>query len=161
MDELSGRPESGRMLVIAGLQEHYTNETAMRIPALWQRLDPYLGSLPRQVGGVTYGIVSHPRNGTGGFDYVAGVEVSGTGDLPGGFVTKTIAAQAYTVYPHRQHLSKLRETMGAIWREWTAVPGHQAEYGLDVIERYGEGFNAITGSGDIEVWVPVSGRIAT
>jgi len=98
MDELTGRPESGRMLLIAGLQEYYTRETAMRIPALWQRLVPYLGDIPRQILDVTYGVVSHPRNGAGGFDYLAGVEVSGVEDLPGGFVTETIPAQAYTVY---------------------------------------------------------------
>ncbi len=160
MDELTSRLENGRMLLIAGLREHYTMETAGRIPALWERLVPYLGNIPGQILGVTYGVVSHPRNGAGGFDYVAGVEVSEVGGLPAGFVTETIPAQAYLVYPHRQHVSKLRETMDAIWREWIAVPGHQPEYGLDVIERYEwEGF--MTGFGDIEVWVPVSGRIST
>jgi AraC family transcriptional regulator len=164
MDELTGRPENGPMLLIAGLREHYTMETAARIPALWQRLVPHLGNIPRQIGDVTYGVVSRPRNGAGGFDYLAGVEVSGVGDLPGGFATEKIPAQAYTVYPHRQHVSKLRETMDAIWRAWIAVPGHQADYGLDVIERYGgygEAFNPVTGLGDIEVWVPVGGRLGS
>ena len=64
------------------------------------------------------------------------------------------------MYPYRQHVSKLRETMDAIWREWIAVSGHDAEYGLDVIERYWAGSNPVTGLGDIEVWVPVSGTLA-
>ena len=155
MEQQRARTEHGRPLLLAGLQEHYTMETAVQIPALWKRLVP----IPGQIGGVTYGLVTNPRDGKGGFDYLAGVEVSGIANLAGKFVTATIPAQPYLVYTHREHLSKLRETMGAIWKEWIAAPEHSSEYGLDLFERYGESFNPMTGFGDVEVWVPVSGRL--
>jgi AraC family transcriptional regulator len=70
-----------------------------------------------------------------------------------------VPAQRYAVFAHSEHVSKLRNTCEAIWRQWLPNSGHEfarpAPGAPDFFERYGPGFNPQTGMGDIEVWVPV------
>ena len=71
-------------LLIAGLGGRFSYENTAGIPALWQRMAPHFGHVPGQIGNVAYG-VSHNCDDHGHFDYIAGVEVSGFGDLPAEF----------------------------------------------------------------------------
>ena len=79
--------------------------------------------------------------------------------LPADFNVVSIPAQRYAVFAHHGHVSKLGETFcDAIERpvaphDPTAV--HHSENSPDLFERYGEGFDPKTGTGDIEVWVPI------
>src|SRR6202035_3694269 len=50
------RFEAGKPLLIAGLGERYNDETCAGIPAQWQRLQPYIGNVPGQIGRATYGV---------------------------------------------------------------------------------------------------------
>ncbi len=153
------RTETGASLVIVGLQEHFTMDTAQNIPALWTRLGRYISQIPGKTGNVAWGVVSHPTDGVSGFEYVAGMEASGLGEVPGDLVTVRIPEQTYLVYSHEGYVSKLRDTMNAIWRDWISAPEHKGDTSLDVLERYGEGFDPVAELGDIEVWVPLSGRL--
>jgi AraC family transcriptional regulator len=148
------RFESGRPLEIAGLRGHFTDATWGGIPVQWQRLASF-GAIPGQVGRVYYGLCFNLSNGV---DYLCGVEVSSATGLPAGFTTVKIPAQRYAVFPHREHVSKLRGTLDAI-SKWLPTSGLEAARGLgdapDFFERYGEGFDPRTGTGDIEIWIPV------
>jgi AraC family transcriptional regulator len=147
--------EIGKVLLLAGLRGHFTARTWEGIPALWQRLASY-GKVPGQVGSVHYGLCF---NMSDGIDYLAGVEVSGAAGLPGQFSSVSVPAQKYVVFSHREHVSKLYNTVDTIWREWFPGSGHEAAPPVagapNFFERYGEGFDPRTGMGDMEVWIPV------
>lgn len=149
------RFEDGGPMLIAGLQERYTLETATDIPSLWRRLVPHLGKIPGQVDRVAYGVVSNMAGADGGFDYLSGVEVSDAGALPDGLVSISLPAHHYAVFAHDGHVSALKDTIGAIWNGWLPGSGYTTNTMPGLLERYGEGFNPGNGLGDIEVWVPV------
>jgi AraC family transcriptional regulator len=147
------RFEACRPMLIAGLRGNFTTATWPGIPAQWQRFISY-GKIPAQVGLGHYGLCFNMPDG---IDYLCGVEVSGVAGLPKEFSSVNIPAQKYAVFPHRDHVSKLRNTMDAIHRNWPA--GHEVARpsggAPDFFERYGEHFDPATGMGDIEVWIPI------
>jgi AraC family transcriptional regulator len=149
------RFENGKPLVIAGLRSRYTGKTMNSIPAQWGRFAPHIGKIPGQVGPAAYGAC---WNFADGIDYLTGVEISSSSSLPGDFSVVTIPAQKYAVFPHREHVSKLRETLEAI-DKWLRGSGLEAASGSaetpSFFERYSEEFDPRTGMGGMEVWIPI------
>ena len=155
------RWEDHPALLIGGLREHYTAQSVNDIGNQWQRLAPYFGRIPGQVGRAAYGLVLGRQNGVDGFDYLAGVEVADGASLPAGFTTVELPSLRYAVFDHHEHVSKLKDTMSAIWRHWLPASGHEpagekgSGDGPGMVEFYGEEFDPQTGLGGIEVWLPV------
>jgi AraC family transcriptional regulator len=147
------RFETGRTLLVAGLGERYSFETNHGIPLQWQRFVPYVGNIPGQVGNVAYGVCCN-SDGAGNFEYIAGVEVSSFDDLPSELRRVRIPAQRYAVFTHRDHISTMRGTVYTIWNKWLPSSGHEVADAPD-FERYDERFNPQTGTGDVEIWLPL------
>ncbi len=143
----------GKPLLIAGISEHYGCETSAAIPAQWQKFLPHFGNVPGQVGRVAYGVV-HNGDEEDNFDYVCGVEVTDFSKLPPGFSGVRIPAQKYAVFTHRDHISTIRRTWATIWAKWLPESKYQA-VDAPVVERYDENFDSRTGTGGVELWVPV------
>jgi AraC family transcriptional regulator len=147
------RFEDGRPLLVAGLGERYTWETGMGIPALWQRFLPHLGNIPGQVGHTAYGVCCNGDD-EGNYEYVAGVEVKDFSDLPPSFTRVRVPAQRYAVFTHDEHVATIRRTIATVWSKWLPESGlHVAD--APNFERYGETFDPRTGTGGIEIWIPV------
>jgi AraC family transcriptional regulator len=155
----SPRFEDSRPLLIAGLGGATAN-TLDDLPALWKRFSVHIGRIPGQVGRAAYGVCSDMFNGTGSFHYLTGVEISESSVLPAQFSRVQIPAQRYAIFPHQEHVSKLRYTVNAIWSQSLPESGHKAARATpgapDFFERYGEGFDPELGMGDVEVWIPVT-----
>ena len=149
------RIENGRAMLIAGLGERYRFETTQGIPRQWERFGPYIGNIPGQVGHTAYGVCCN-ADGTGNFEYVAGVEVSSFDDLPSEFSRVRIPAQRYAVFSHREHISRMRATVYTIWNKWLPTSGHTHADAPD-FELYDERFDARTGNGVVEIWLPIKG----
>jgi AraC family transcriptional regulator len=153
------RFEDGKPVLIAGLSSCFTTETMNDIPAQWQRFASYIGNIPGQVGGVAYGVCFNASKGSIGVEYLSGVEVSGASGLPGEFRVVSIPEQRYAVFAHREHVSRLRETLEAIGLKWLPEWGEPITGGgagaPDFFERYSEEFDPRSGMGGMEVWVPV------
>ncbi len=151
------RIESAKALRIAGLRERYTSDTMKHIPELWLRLGPHIGNIPGQVGRVVYGLCFNALS-PDGIDYLAGVEVSSASGLPGEFSVAAIPAQKYAVFSHREHVSKLGETLDAI-DKWLPGSGLSVARGdaaaPNFFDRYSEEFDPRTGMGGMEVWIPI------
>ena len=149
------RFENGKAMLIAGLRGHFTTATWSGIPALWQRLVTYR-HIPGKIGSAYYGLCFKVPDG---IDYLCGVEVPGTAELPEEFNHVSIPAQTYAVFAHRDHVSKLRNTMEAIEQNWFPRSGYKIARpprgAPNFFERYGAGFDPRSGIGDIEVWIPV------
>jgi predicted transcriptional regulator YdeE len=147
------RFENKPELVIAGLNETYTFETRVKIPEQWMRFAKHLDKIPGQVGKSTYGVCWNYKPGTG-FDYLTGVEVTDTRSLPAGFTHLTLEPQRYAVFSHREHVSSIPKTIETIWTKWLPDASLKAAE-APCFERYTEEFNPQTGTGGIEIWVPI------
>jgi AraC family transcriptional regulator len=146
----------GRALTIAGLSLPMAEDPGAAIPALWQRFGAYIGNIPGQVGRVAYGVLRR-NDETGAVDYIAGVEVSGTDDLPAEFTIVDIAARHYAAFSQPEHISAIRGVWMAIWNRWLPGSGYEAVRAPD-FERYPECFDPRTGNGGFEIWLPVKRR---
>jgi AraC family transcriptional regulator len=139
-------------MIVAGLNEHYTMETRTRIPQQWERFVPRMRSIPT-VGTDCYG-VCWSMSPDCGFDYLTGVEVSSSDNLPADFKTITIAPRRYAVIEHTKHVSAIPQTIDTIWTKWVPQFGLKASH-APCFERYTEDFNGQTGMGGMEIWVPL------
>jgi AraC family transcriptional regulator len=147
------RFEDGRTLLIAGLGERYSFETNQGIPQQWERFQPYIGNIPSQIGRTAYGVCCN-GDGTGNFEYIAGMEVASFDDLPADFSRVRIPARRYAVFTHRDHISRMRATVYTIWNRWLPNSGCTDADAPD-FERYDERFDPLTGTGVVEVWFPI------
>jgi AraC family transcriptional regulator len=143
----------GKPFLVAGLSERYSCDTSMAIPSQWQRFGAYFGKLLVQVGNVAYG-VCYNADAKGNFDYLCGVEVSDASALPDALIPLPIEAQRYAVFNHRDSISTLRLTMAAIWTQWLPSSGYVAANAPN-FERYDEKFDPVSGTGGLEIWVPL------
>ena len=147
------RIADGEGFLVAGLGARYTFATNEGIPNQWRRFEPYIGNLSYQSGPETYGVCCNADN-SGSFEYIAGVRVTQFSDLPEGFATVRISAQRYAIFLHPAHVSMLRRTHYTIWNKWLPSSDLKITDGPS-FERYGKDFNPMTGTGTIEVWMPV------
>jgi AraC family transcriptional regulator len=156
------RIEKRGCFLIAGLRRHHTDDRISNIPAQWQQFVGYLGKIPGQIGHAAYGACLSPTNGAAGIDYLTGVEVSGRAGLPAEFSVVTVPAQDYAVFVHRGHVSRLRDSLDAIWQEQLPESGLQVSAASAdspvFFERYAERFDPRTATGDVDIWIPIKLR---
>jgi AraC family transcriptional regulator len=151
------RIENGKALLVIGLQQQYNMKTAESIPQLWERFAPMIPKVAGPGPCVAYGVVSDVKKDSDNFSYMAGVGVSDTSKAAGELSRINIPAQKYAIFPHRDHVSKIKDTIDAIWSQWLPKSGHVPADNptANMIERYGEGFNPQTGMGDMEIWLAI------
>lgn len=149
------RFETAKAMLVAGVGERYNhcNGGGAGIPNQWQQFHRKVGEIPDRVGGLAFGVCCNGDD-SGNFDYIAGVEVSDFSDLPREFARVRIPAQRYVVFRHSEHISTIRRTIGAIWNQWLPQSGLKMA-DAPTFERYDEKFDATTGNGGLEIWVPV------
>jgi predicted transcriptional regulator YdeE len=146
--------QQGPDLLVAGLNASYDKDTRVKIPQQWQRLAPYMGRVPGQVGHDTYG-VCHASGADCRFEYLAGVAVSSADRLPEGFTTIKVDARRYAVFTHPGHVSSLPATIDTIWAKWAPDCDLPVAREAPCLERYTPKFNPGTGMGGMEVWIPL------
>ncbi|MCY1392876.1 Bacterial transcription activator, effector binding domain [compost metagenome] len=150
------RYENGTSFIIAGFGQRYTLETNNGIPDLWEKFGPYIGKVPEQQGGETYGVCCNP-DGRGSFEYIAGVRVKTTKGLPDKFHAVVLEPQRYAVFQHQGPIATLAKTFAAIGTQWLPRSGEQAADAPE-FERYSADFNPDTGTGTVEIWLPLKSR---
>jgi len=146
---------TSKPLLLAGLVARYNQATSAAIPSQWERLQPHLGHVPKQIGRTAYGACYNPDD-EGNFDYLAGVEVSDFSDVPEGFGTLRVPSHRYAVFRQDEHISTIRRTLSAIWGQWLPEAGHKPA-DAPTLERYGPEFNSTNGTGGFEIWLPIEG----
>lgn len=151
---LQPRFEKERLLLVAGFGQRFTQDTSGAIPELWERFVPHIGKVPSQVGEVTYGVCCNTDQ-QGGFDYIAGVEISKLDDLPERYRWVEVQPQQYAVFEHQGPLHGLPQTFQYIWNTWLPQSGRTAA-DAPGFERYSADFNPRTGAGVLEIWVPLN-----
>ena len=147
----SPRVVDGMAMQIVGLSETYKKGKS-DFSAQWKNFIPHFGKIPGQKSNVAYGVMF---DDAGGLEYLAGVEVSGSSTPDGKFKQITFPARKYAVFQHYGPVSTIWKTLDAIHKDWLPASGHVPAEKPLFIERYGEKFDPVTASGDIEIWVPL------
>jgi AraC family transcriptional regulator len=142
-------------LLIAGLGRRFAANDLAGIPSLWQEFHPHLGYVPGQKSAVAYGLAARTAADGESLFYLAGVEVSDLSDLDDGFTGIKLPAQSWAVFPYAGHITTIASTIDAIFTE--ALPAAGLTHGdmPDLLERYDGRFDAKSGTGGFEIWVPV------
>lgn len=149
----SPRFVDGKSLLLVGMSEHYSCETSAGIPAQWQRFLPHFPNVPGQLNRKAYG-AKYNFDDEGHFDYLCGVEVADFSRAPEGWAHLRLPANRYVVFEHAEHISTIRRTWATIWDKWFPSSGHEVA-DAPHFELYGENFNAQTGTGGVEIWIPI------
>lgn len=94
-------------------------------------------------------------DGDSDFQYLCGVQVSDPEDLSDAFTYKRLPSETYAIFLHDGHVSTLRQTHDAI-AEWLPASEYERPDDVDFFfERYDERFDPQSGTGEIEVWLPI------
>jgi AraC family transcriptional regulator len=142
-------------LVIAGIGRRFPCGDFAGIPALWQELYPFLGQIPGRKGDATYGLVANMAAAGETYFYLAGVEVSDLSELDSHFTGVRLPAQRWAVFPHDGHVTTIANTVHAVFARALPAAGLAPGDMPDLLERYDARFDAWTGAGGFEIWVPV------
>lgn len=138
---------------VIGLSVRCTFETNSVISKLWRDLDPHCGEVPQPVAGVSYGVCCDMQ-ADGHFRYVAGLE-SRSKHVPDGLDFVDIPASRYAVFQHVGHIADFQKTIYTIWNKALPDAGLKSAPTPD-FELYDERFDPATGSGVVEVWIPIA-----
>lgn len=139
--------------ITAGLSQRFTMDSVGEIPALWAGLHAREWIVPDETPGALFG-VSYEFDGGGGFNYLAGVEVSQVGVVPRGVCHVVLAAGDYAVFSHRGAMAEIPQLFTYIFQNWLPASGYiSAE--APVFERYPSGPADAEGRHAYEVWAPI------
>jgi len=145
-------------IVVAGLTERYSPLTKERIPALWQRFVPHLGSIPGQLGTETYG-VCYGYRADGSFEYRCGVQIAEAVALAAELIAIEIPHANYAVFAHTGHISTIGATWQAIFQQWLPASGCTLE-GEPNFELYTDQYDPPSGTGLVEIWIQLKAGTA-
>jgi len=139
---------------LAGLRERYDMRHMEGIPMQWQRFAPYLTTMPGRVGDASYGVSDNFDQATGMVDYMAAVAVRNDASLPDGIVSVDLPEQRYAIFASHDHISGIRAFIASVWSTGIPKSGATPVRGA-MLERYGPEYDAASGTGGFEIWVPV------
>jgi AraC family transcriptional regulator len=140
-------------LSVVGLKQRYTDATYAQIPMQWRAFQPHMRHIDERTGSDSFGVICN-RHEAGDWDYLTGVEVKRWSTLPGNLSGIQLAAQIYAVFRHEGDVSRIRNSCEAIFGTWLPNASHR-QLNSPWFERYGERFDAQSGQGDIEIWIPI------
>ncbi len=140
-------------LQLHGLNRSYNMESRLEIPQQWEQFMSRVKSFPKIMQATFYG-VSWNNKANNDFDYLCGMEADPNQSMPSHFTTLNLTPRRYAIFPHTSHVSAIPKTLETIWSKWAP------DCGLKIapspcIEIYTSEFDANTGMGGMEVWIPL------
>ena len=147
------RMEEGPARLMAGLRRfHEMANAGMTIGPQWQDFAA-LCPIPNVVEGAAYGINCQYDMQAGRFEYMTAVEVSAFPE-DGKYDRLRMEPALYAVFAHPGPVMSIGDTWTGIFRDWLPASDYTA-HEVPCYERYGPGYDAEKGEGDIEIWFPV------
>ena len=138
---------------VKGVGVNTSVDDTSNIPVLWQELNQHLSPEEWAKVPATFGVCVD-FDEAGKFRYVAGFDPFGPIEAPDSFESTTVPANTYAVFTHRGHISDIGKSTYTLWNKTLPESGHTA-ISAPSFERYDQQFNAVTGFGDVEIWVPI------
>lgn len=123
------------------------------IPALWRRFMEFYPGIRDKLDPAPWAVTSAPDE-DGAFDYACAVRVPPASELPNGLRRMSVGAHRYAVFTHAGHVSLIRGTYEEIWDSALPASGWTLA-DRPVLESHRTSFDARTGEGGLEIWVPV------
>jgi AraC family transcriptional regulator len=147
------RFEDGKAMQLVGIRRMQTY-AGMRtsIPEQWAEFQQWL-PLDGQRGDITYGVMCQQTSD--GIEYMTGVEVGDFLDAPAELGRMRVPAQHYAVFVHGGGIATIGETWTGIMEDWLPRSAW-ADAHTPPFERYDARFDPVTGTGGIELWIPVA-----
>lgn len=143
-----------------GLDALVTSETMPQIPALWERFVPRIEGIAGKDGTECYGLsrggVDAP-DGTPCLWYMVAVRVTPQAAVPHGMREFVLPAGTWAVFTHEGHVSGIGATFDAAIATWIPAAGLKLLPGAGY-ERYDERFDGRTGTGPVDLYLPVEPR---
>ena len=139
---------------VAGIMHRYIRESVSGIPSLRAEFIAHFGNIDGERPGAAFGVCLD-GDGTG-FSHMAWVEVAKGGGAPE-LETCKMAGGRFAVFDIDEHVSDIHKVAHAIFGEWLPRSDYELGQSQD-FERHEDRFDPMTGSGVIEIWVPVTPR---
>jgi predicted transcriptional regulator YdeE len=150
---LSPRLEEGQAMLLVGIRREHTFADAPRqIPSQW---DAFMRRRPidGEVEGVTYGAMCATFLARQAFEYMTAVEVASFDGVPIDLGRMRVPSALYLVFEHTGHVTGIQSTWADVHRYLPSC-GYRLANTPD-FERYDARYDAATGTGVVEIWVPV------
>jgi len=139
---------------VVGLAERCSFDTAIAIPAQWQRFMECYDAIPHKLDHIPIG-VTYSADDDGQFQYMCGAEVHRFGEHSSELLHLELRSRQYAVFEHRAHVSTIYETYRSIWNDAMPATG-RAVADAPVIERHNPTFDPHTGEGGLTLWIPLA-----
>lgn len=139
---------------IAGIEAHYKGGDMSGVQAQWEKLGAS-GDVPGKQGAAHYGVCHSLKSE--GMRYLCGVEMPAQAEAPfADWALIDLPAARYAIFDHKGHVAELRQTIHAIWENWLPRSGLAFADDAELFfEKYGTDFDPLSGTGRIEIWIPV------
>jgi AraC family transcriptional regulator len=145
--------KTSEAIIFAGRNGTFPIGPSPGIKDLWVKLMEDFGKIEGQVGLKAYG-VCHAFDGKTHMDYMAAVQVTNAGAVPGYLHTLIVPARKVAVFAHQGKIETLPQTWAKIFDTW--LPEQKlAVAGGAQFEVYSEDFDSDAGTGSIEIHIPV------
>ena len=129
-----------------------TKPMTPEIPNLWQQFAPRIDEVAAIAEPyVSYGLMSYDQE-RNALDYMAGVSVTSTADLPSGMTTWEVAPATYAVF--EATLATIGEAFGYVYDTWLPTADYQ-HAAAPYFERYGDAFDPSIPTSTLEIYIPV------
>jgi AraC family transcriptional regulator len=137
---------------VAGMVHSGNNENN-EIPTMWEAMGPRLSEVQHVVNPeVCYGVVDNMDEGSGTFDYMAGIEIERVTELPEGMVRWDVPAGTYAVFTCT--LPGLGEAYAHAYATWLPQSGYERAP-VPEFELYGGDFDPRDPSSEMEIYIPI------
>ncbi len=142
-------------LQLAGINRRFPIDDFAGIPSLWQELHAYDGAIPGRCGHLAYGVVSDMSAAGNSYRYLAGVEVAPESEPRRPLHHLTLPAQRWAIITHHGHITTITDTVRKTFAQALPDAGLTPATEPDLLEVYTEAFDPWTGTGGLQVWVPL------
>ena len=137
----------------AFLSGRFSSAGMRDIPALWRRFMEFYPRIKDKLDPAPWAVTRAPDD-DGTFEYACAVVVPPMSALPRGLGRMCVGGHRYAVFTHAGHVSLIRGTYEEIWNSALAASGWTLA-DRPVLESHRTGFDARSGEGGLEIWVPV------
>jgi len=153
IDLAAPRFQNAADMQVIGLSNRFRRDTIVEIPAMWAAFNERLSELEEADLNTAYGVSCDP-NQDGTFRYTAGVAGPKSLSIPEGMASVALPAGRYAVFSHEGHISDIGRTVYTIWNK-ALTDAELTTRAAPDFELYDARFNAQTGRGTVEIWIPV------
>ena len=139
-----------------GLAISFCPGTSSDIATLWRSFNQRKDEIPHAKASYSLGVVlsqhsSIEQKSDRDMIYVASLPVMLVQQIPADMISLELPAGRYAVFTHSAPIGDIQKTLTYIWQEWPGIKDARTD--APCFELYDDRFDAITGTGEVEIFV--------